>query len=59
MHYKNLLKQHTENFRDVKIETFHSKRFDIFNMFARNLDCGYTLKSRRALEGIHCTNMFS
>ena len=36
--------QQTENFRDVNIETFHQKNFDTFNMFAQNIDCGYTLE---------------
>ena len=27
----------------VKIEKFHWKKFDIFNMCAQNIHCGYTM----------------
>ena len=27
-----------------KNENFHSRNFDIFNIFAQNIDCGYTLE---------------
>ena len=30
-----------------KIENFHQKKFDIFLIFAQNIDCGYTLEPPR------------
>ena len=35
--------QNTEIFKVVKNENFHQKNFDIFLIFAQNIDCGYTL----------------
>ena len=43
-HYENLLMQYTANFSIAKIEIFHWKNFDIFVIFAHNIDCGYTLE---------------
>ena len=43
-HYENLPMQYTETFSAVKIENFHQKYFDIFLIFAQNIDCGYTLE---------------
>ena len=37
--------QCTENFRDAKIGKFPLRNFDIFLIFAQNIDCGYMLKS--------------
>ena len=34
-------------FSAVKIENFNGKNFDIFIMFAQNIDCGYTLEPPR------------
>ena len=34
-------------FSKAKIEDFHWKKFDIFNNFAQNIDCGYTLEPPR------------
>ena len=31
-------------FSVVKIENFQLKNFDIFNIFAQNIDCGYSLE---------------
>ena len=31
----------------VKIEKLHQKIFDIFLIFAQNIDCGYTLELPR------------
>ena len=42
LHYKNLPLQYTENFFSSKNLKFHRKSFDIFNIFAQNIDCGYT-----------------
>ena len=36
--------QHTEIFSPVKIENIHESIFDIFLIFAQNIDCGYTLE---------------
>ena len=41
-HYENLPMQYTKNFFSSKIENFHLKNFDIFLIFAQNIDCGYT-----------------
>ena len=43
MHYENLPMQYTETILAVKKnENFHWKKFDIFLIFAQNIDCGYT-----------------
>ena len=34
-------------FSPVKIENFHGNIFDIFLIFAQNIDCGYTLEPPR------------
>ena len=34
-------------FSTVKIENFIRKKFDIFLIFAQNIDCGYTLEPPR------------
>ena len=39
--------QYTEVFKVVKNENFLLKIFDIFLIFAQNLDCGYTLEPPR------------
>ena len=41
--YENTPMQNTVNFGAVKIENFQMKTFDIFLIFAQNIDCGYTL----------------
>ena len=46
-HYENLPMQYTEIFSPVKIENFQWKIFDIFLIFAQNIDCGYTLEPPR------------
>ena len=38
-HYENL-----SNFLALKIENFQLKDFDIFIIFAQNIDCGYMLE---------------
>ena len=35
------------DFSAVKIEKFHQKNFDIFAIFAQNIDCGYKLERPR------------
>ena len=39
--------QYTENFLVVKMKIFPGKIFDIFLIFAQNIDCGYTLEPPR------------
>ena len=39
--------QYTEIFKVVKNENFQKKIFDIFLIFARNIDCGNTLEPPR------------
>ena len=39
--------QYTEIFLALKIENFQLKIFDIFLIFAQNIDCGYTLEPPR------------
>ena len=46
-HYENRPMQYTEIFKVVKNENFHWKNFDIFLIFAQNIDCGYTLEPPR------------
>ena len=43
-HYENTPMQYTEIFKAVKNENFQKKNFDIFPIFAQNIDCGYTLE---------------
>ena len=35
------------DFTSLKIENFQLKNFDIFLIFAQNIDCGYTLEPPR------------
>ena len=46
-HNKNLSMQYTGFFSASKIENFIGKKFDIFLIFAQNIDCGYTLEPPR------------
>ena len=46
-HYENMPMQDTEIFKVVKNEHFQLKKFDIFLIFAQNIDCGYTLEPPR------------
>ena len=39
--------QYTEIFLALKIENFQLKKFDIFLIFAQNIDGGYTLEPPR------------
>ena len=39
--------QYTEIFSPVKIEKNQQKLFDIFLIFAQNIDCGYKLEPPR------------
>ena len=44
--------QYTEIFLASKIENFQLKNFDIFLIFAQNIDCGYTLEPPRHAEAV-------
>ena len=44
---ENFPMQYTEIFSAVKIEKNNPKNVDIFNIFAQNIDCGYTLEPPR------------
>ena len=46
-HYENLLMQYTEKIFGRKNENFQCTNFDIFLIFAQNIDCGYTLEPPR------------
>ena len=39
--------QYTEIFSDEEIKHFIEKKNDIFNIYAQNIDCGYTLEPPR------------
>ena len=45
LHYENM--QYKEIFKVVKNENFPLKNFDIFLIFAQNIDCGHTLEPTR------------
>ena len=44
MHYENTPMQHTAIFYGCKNDNFPLKLFDHFQIFAQNIDCGYTLE---------------
>ena len=51
--------QYTEIFIGVKNENFRQKIFDIFLIFAQNIDCGYTLEPpRRGGSNEYSQSMF-
>ena len=43
-HYENMPMQYTEIFKVIKIKDVQQEKFDIFLIFAPNIDCGYTLE---------------
>ena len=43
-HYANMSVQYTAIFHGCKNDNFQMKMFDIFLIFAQNIDCGYTLE---------------
>ena len=43
-HYANMSVQYTAIFHGCKNANFQMKFFDIFLIFAQNIDCGYTLE---------------
>ena len=59
LHYENMPMQYTETFKVVKNENFQYKNFDIFLIFAQNIDCGYTLEPpRRGSSNEYPQSMF-
>ena len=44
LHYANMSVQYTAIFHGCKNDNFQMKIFDIFLIFAQNIDCGYTLE---------------
>ena len=46
-HYENTPMLNIDFSEIVKIENFQQKIFDIFLIFAQNIDCGYTLEPPR------------
>ena len=46
------------NFLEEKIENFQKKNFDIFNIVAQNIDCGYTLEPHRGGSNENPQSMF-
>ena len=44
LHYANMSVQYTAIFHGCKNDNFQMKFFDIFLIFAQNIDCGYTLE---------------
>ena len=49
-HYENLPMQYTVFFSSVKNDNVLLKKFDIFLIFAQNIDCGYTLERTASLR---------
>ena len=51
--------QNTKIFKVVKNENFQLKNFDIFLIFAQNIDCGYSLDlSHRGSSNEYTQSMF-
>ena len=46
-HYENTPMQYIYIFFGCQNENFHWKKIDIFFIFAKNIDCGYTLEQPR------------
>ena len=58
-HYENLPMQITEIFLALKIENFQHKNFDIFLIFAQNINCWYSLEPpRRGSSNEYPQSMF-
>ena len=43
IHYENMPIQYTTIFQGCKNGNFQMKKCDMFLIFAKNIDCGYTL----------------
>ena len=46
-HYANMSVQYTAIFHGCKNVNFQMKKYNIFQIFAQNIDCGYTLEPPR------------
>ena len=57
-HYENLPMQYTEIFFICKNCKFYWKTLDIFNIFAQNIDCGFTLELPRGGSKEYPQSMF-
>ena len=58
-HYENLPMQYTEEVLGCKNENLQCTKFDIFLIFAQNIDCGYTLEPpRRGGSNEYLQSMF-
>ena len=44
-YYENTPMQYAANFHGCKNENFQMKNYDIFLIFAQNINCGYTLEA--------------
>ena len=51
-HYENMPIQYTEIFKVVKMKIISRKKFDIFLIFAQNIDCGYTLEHASSTHNV-------
>ena len=49
LHYANMSAQYTAIFHGCKNDNFQMKFFDIFLIFAQNIDCGYTLEPPQSM----------
>ena len=43
-YYENMPMKYTAIFHGCKKDNFQMKKFDVFHIFAQNIDCGYTLE---------------
>ena len=54
-HYANMSVQYTAIFHGCKNDNFQMKIFDIFLIFAQNIDCGYTLEPPQYPQSMFCS----
>ena len=52
-HYANTPMQYTAIFHGCKNVNFQMKKFNIFLIFAQNIDCGYTLEPAQCVPTIY------
>ena len=53
LHYANMPMQYTAIFHGCKNANFQMKNYNIFLIFAQNIDCGYTLEPPPLIVGTH------
>ena len=58
-HYANISVQYIAIFHGCKNDNFQMKIFDIFLIFAQNIDCGYTLEPPQIKHGHLCNRLNS